>query len=100
MIHDGISTDLLGCHVCGSPERDACCGHALCNGAGGRAERLSHTEIGDNGRSVSEQHVVRLDVAMDKASLVRERQRLCDIAKDLRRLADVEWATTSHARAK
>ena len=46
-----------------------------------------------------EQHVVRLDVAVHDAALMRVRQRARDVAQDAHRLADRERARASRARS-
>jgi len=46
----------------------------------------------DDGRAVAQQHVLRLDVAVHDAEVVRARERLRDVAKDARRLAPRERA--------
>ena len=54
-------------------------------GAGGR-ERLGDAEVGDHRRATRQQHVLRLDVAMHNAALVRIGQRLRDVAQNADRL--------------
>ena len=51
-----------------------------------RGERLRDAEVGDHRDAAGEQHVVRLDVAVDDAVLVRVRERARDVAQDAHRL--------------
>ena len=46
-----------------------------------RADRLRDAEVGDDRGAAGQQHVVRLDVAMDDAALVRVRERLRHVAQ-------------------
>ena len=62
--------------------------------------RLGDAEVGDDRRAAGEQHVVRLDVAMDDAALVRVRQRLRDVAQDADRLGDRQRARAREPRAQ
>ena len=49
--------------------------------------------------AAGEQHVVRLDVAMDDAALVRVGERLRDVAQNADRLGDRQRAARRAARA-
>ena len=51
-----------------------------------RRERLRDAEVGDHGGAAGEQDVVRLDVAVHDAALVRVGERLRDFAQDARSL--------------
>ena len=61
-------------------------------------ERLRDAEVGDHRRAARQQHVVRLDVAMHDAPLVRERQGARDVAQNAHRLGDRVRATRHEPR--
>ena len=52
--------------------------------------RLRDAEVGDDRGAAGEQHVVRLDVAMDDAALVRVGERARDVARMRDDLGDRE----------
>src|SRR5215207_11220543 len=83
---------LLGRHVRRSAEGDAR-SHERRGSRGGalRSRRLyglRDPEVGDHRRIVREEHVVRLDVAMDDTGTVRVCERPGHIAEDIERFAD------------
>ena len=95
-----IARGLLGSHV----RRRADARAQLCQrrpaGAGARrADGLGDAEIGHDGDAAGDEHVVRLDVAVDDAALVRVGERLRHVAQDADDFADGERAV-GEARAQ
>ena len=90
MVDVGIGGGLLGRHVERRAERRAGVGERVPSRspprAPRRAERLGDAEVGDRGRAAGEQDVVRLDVAMHDAALVRVGERARDVLEDRDRL--------------
>ena len=80
MIHVWISRSLFGSHVGGRAEGDA--QRRKRRRSRGVADGLGDAEVGDHGMVARYENVVRLDVAMDDAVVVRVCQRLGDVAHD------------------
>ncbi len=64
------------------------------------AQRFRDAEVGDDRGAAGQQHVVRLDVAMDDAALVRVRERARDVAQDAQHVGDRERRLLGHPRAR
>ena len=62
-----------------------------------RADRLRDAEVGDDGGAARQQHVVRLDVAVHDAVLVRVRERARDVAQDADDLRNRQRAVARRA---
>ena len=78
---------LLGAHVVRRAEREAGLGHPT---AGRRAHRERDPEVGHHRVPAVQQDVLRLDVAVDDAVLVRVVERVDHFARDAHRLVDAE----------
>ena len=86
-----VAGGLLGRHVRRRADRRADLRERRGSGVGARrADRLRDAEVGDDRRAAREQHVVRLDVAVHDAALVRVRQRLRDVVQDADDFGDRE----------
>ena len=66
---------------------------------GDALERLGDAEVGDDRGAAGEEDVVRLDVAMDDAALVRVGERARDVAQDAHRFATGSGRRARAARA-
>jgi len=89
MIDLGIGRGLLGCHVQRRAERRAGVGEGRASSVStalGAAQRLGDAEIGNRGGAAGEQNVVRLDVAVHDAALVRIGECARDVLHDRHRL--------------
>ena len=76
---DGLAEQLLGCHVGGRAEHRS----GTRQSRGFRPFDLRDAEIDDLHAAVRlDQHVLRLQVAMDHAGIVRRRQRAGDLERD------------------
>ena len=92
VIHGRIGTRLFGRHV----RRCAEC-HAHRRGVAAlavarRRDGLGDPEVGDHGAAAGQQHVVRLDVAVHDATIMRIRERRRDLAQQADRLAERQLA--------
>ena len=77
---DGCGGDLLRRHVGGRADHDARAGDGvIVGGVGG--DRARNAEVGEEHVAAGQQHVVRLDIAMDDARRVRVRERVRDFAE-------------------
>ena len=92
MVGVWIGHRLLGCHIRGRTKRNA--RGRECLSPSRFAHRFRHPEIRDDSVSFRQQHVVRLDVAMDHAMPVRRREGIHDVAQDPHRLADRQLSLT------
>ncbi len=84
-----IGGRLLGRHVGGRAERHAHGGQLA--GAGALLDGLGDAEVGHQGVAPGKENVVRLDVAVDDALLVRHGQRVGHVADDAHRFRDGEF---------
>ena len=80
VIDVGIGGGLLGRHVGRGAESHAGGSEGLA--AGGLAHRFRHAEIGDQGVASRQQHILRLDVAVDHAPGVCGGERIGHVAED------------------
>ena len=78
---------LLGAHVCRRAETHPCLGHSA---AAGLARGQRNAEVRDHRVPAVQQDVLRLDVAMDHAVLVRVLQGIGYFAGDTQRVVDGE----------
>jgi len=85
MVHAGVAHGLLRRHVRRRAQRNARRGESSL-GARGRGERLRDAEVGQSRRVTDEEHVVRLDVAVHDAALVRECECARHVPQDAERL--------------
>jgi hypothetical protein len=81
-----LSGGLLGAHVVRSTEAHPRLGDA--GGAVAAAAGQRNAEVGDQGAAVVEQHIVRLDIAMDHAMAVSVVEPLCDLDGDSHGVGD------------
>jgi len=106
-----ITGSLFGRHVCGRADRRAdlgqrwrrevACAVALGTIAAARdRDRLRDPEIRNDRGSPAEQHVVRLDVAVHDATLVRVLERLGDVTSDADDFRDGEALARNEVRAE
>ncbi len=101
MIRRRIADRLLGRHVGrrsnrGAAVRDRPDARFGC----GSRDGLRNAEVGDHRGVTGEQHVVRLDVAMNDILLVGVRQRARDVAQNAHALGDAEPTLALEPRAK
>ena len=100
MIDARVAGGLLGRHVRGRADRRADLRERRAAVAGPRrADGFRDAEVGDDRGAAGEQHVVRLDVAVHDAALVRVGERLRDVLEDARRLRRRRAARARDARA-
>ena len=89
MVGAGVGGGLLRRHVGGRAERAADLRDGGVRGIGARGgDGFRDAEVADDGAATGEEHVVRLDVAVHDAVLVRVGQRFGDVAQDADGLAD------------
>src|SRR5437867_5881951 len=95
MVHVRIGRCLLGGHVLRGADGSAdLCQRRRVGGQARSGDGLGDTEV-RHGRGVArEENVLRLDVAVDDALVVRELECSGDVTKDARRVADRERATS------
>src|SRR5688572_1011229 len=86
MVEHGISDDLLWCHVSRSSKRNTERRHETSRGCGS-GDSLRDPEIGHLRVVLREKDVVRLDVTMYDAPLVRVRERRQHVAKNFYHVA-------------
>ena len=83
---DRAADDLLWRHVAGRPDdhpRTCHCAHDASDGlAARRDERSRHAEVREKDVAVGDQHVVRLDIAMDDALGMGVCQRVRQLVQD------------------
>jgi hypothetical protein len=79
MVRVRVGGNLLGRHVGRRTERVADSRQALAAERPGRRERLGNSEVGDGSGTARDEHVVRLDVPVYEAMLVRVRERPRDV---------------------
>ena len=63
-------------------------------------QRTRDPEIRDQRDAIGEQDVLRFDVAMNDAVLVRVRQRACDLARETHRVLEWELPLAFEARSQ
>jgi hypothetical protein len=91
VVHGGIGARLLGRHVRGGTQSHPHRRHRASVAIARRAERLGHTEVGDHRAPARQQDVVRLDVAVHDAALVRVGERARHLAQEAHGLAEREF---------
>ena len=89
VIGRGVARGLLGRHVGRRPHRGSQLRQRCARRRVGRCrDGLCDAEVGDDRSVPGEEHVVRLDVAMHDAVLVRVGERAREVAQDAHRLRD------------
>ena len=98
VIRGRVASELFRCHVRGRADRDARRRDAADRHGG--AERFRDAEVGDERVRPLAQDVARLDVAVDDASRVSERERVDHVVHDARDFADAERLLPLERRAE
>ena len=83
-----VADSLLRRHVRRRPHHHAQRGESALAVAGGRRERLGDAEVGHHAHAAGEEHILRLDVAVHDAVLVRVDQRARHVPEQAHRFGD------------